>query len=165
MDKKQVVKKGSKVLDPSLGALKLPLITVGERRNFNLQPGVTEYRLWPFSTIEWITAENRYRARAIVEHNTTHDNVAFNSYHPEYSDAERVIAAISDSLRGVGARRVYNVFGEVIDVHTADHGGGTWWSTSSRCSRSSGRWTKHRRLERPTRPAFQGCAVSWKGLT
>jgi len=124
MDKKQVAKKAGMHFDPSLGALKVPVAIVGERRNFNLQPEATEYRLWPFSTIEWITAENRYRARAILENKTTHDNVVFNSYHQAYIDAERAIAAISDSMHGAGARRVYNVFGEVIDVHTADHGGG-----------------------------------------
>jgi len=124
MGKKPVAKKAGMHFDPSLGALKAPTAIVGERRNFNLQPKLTEYQLWPFSTIEWITAENRYRARAILENKTTHDNVVFNSYHQAYTDAERAIAVISDSMHGAGARRVYNVFGEVIDVHTADHGGG-----------------------------------------
>jgi len=124
MDKKASKRKGSKFIDPSLGALKVPVALVGDKKNFNLQPEVTEYQLWPFSTIEWLTAENRYRARAIIEHKTTHDDVVFNSYHQDYADAERAIAAISDSFHGIGARRVYNVFGEVIDVHTADHGGG-----------------------------------------
>jgi hypothetical protein len=124
MLKKKSAGKSVKAFAPQLGALKVPVALVGDRSNYNLQPGVTVYQLWPFSTIEWITAENRYRARAIVEDKTTHDDVVFNSYHREYADAERAIAAISDSLHGVGQRRIYNVYGEVIDVHTADHGGG-----------------------------------------
>src|SRR6266481_8992194 len=124
MNEKRTSKKGPKVFGPALAGLKIPVALFGERRNYNLQPEVTEYQLWPFSTIEWLADENRYRARAMIEHKTTHDNVAFNSYHQAYVDAERAIAVISDSLHGVGARRVYNVFGEVIDVHTADHGGG-----------------------------------------
>ena len=117
-------KKAPKIFGPALAGLKVPVAIVGEQKNYNLQPGVTEYQLWPFSTIEWLPAENRFRARAMIEHKTTHDNVAFNSYHQQYLDAERAIATISDSLHGSGARRVYNVFGEVIDVHTADHGNG-----------------------------------------
>jgi hypothetical protein len=97
--------------------------SVGERRNYNLQPGVTEYQLWPFSTIEWVAAQGKYRARAIVEHSSTHGSVAFNSWHQDFADAERAIALLSDSLRGVGQRRVYNVLGETIEIHTADRGG------------------------------------------
>jgi hypothetical protein len=98
---------------------------IGEKKNYNLQPGVTEYQLWPFSTIEWVADRNRYQARAIIEHKTTKNNVVFNSWHQDFSDAERVIALVSDSLKGVGARRLYNVFGETIEEHTADHGGGS----------------------------------------
>lgn len=97
---------------------------VGEKKNYNLQPEVTEYRLWPFSTIEWVADRNRYRARAILEHKTTKNNVVLNSWHQDFADAERAIALISDSLKGVGDRRVYNVFGETLEEHTADHGGG-----------------------------------------
>jgi hypothetical protein len=98
--------------------------SVGERKNYNFQPGVTEYRLWPFSTIEWVVDQSRYRARAIVQHTTGRNLVAFNSWHQDFADAERAIALVSDSLNGVGDRRVYNIFGEVIDLHTADIGGG-----------------------------------------
>jgi len=59
-------------------ALKLSA-AIGEKKNYNFQPEVTEYDLWPFSTIEWVAAEGKYRARAMVQHNTTHDMVAFNS--------------------------------------------------------------------------------------
>ena len=100
-----------------------PPPSVGDQINYNLDAG-TDYQLWPYSTIEWIAAESRYRARAIIEHKTTHDSVAFNSYHQDYSDAERAIAAISDRFHNIGSRPVYNVYGQVIDVHTADHGGG-----------------------------------------
>ena len=95
---------------------------LGERRNYNLQPDVTEYQLWPFSTIEWVAAEKKYRARAVIQHKTTGDIVAFNSWHQDFADAERPIELVSDSLGGVGQRRVYNIFGETIEVHTS--GGG-----------------------------------------
>jgi hypothetical protein len=103
----------------------LTLAMVGEKRNYNLQPEVTEYQLWPFSTIAWEAAQNRYRARAIIRHKTTHDMVVFNSWHQDFADAERAIALVSDSLNGLGPRRVYNIFGETIEVHSADIGGGS----------------------------------------
>ena len=108
-----------------LGGLAFRGGAIGERKNYNLQPEVTDYELWPFSTIEWVAEENKYRARAIIAHKTTKNNVVFNSWHQDYADAERAIALLSDSLKGVGDRRVYNVFGETIEVHTADHGGGS----------------------------------------
>jgi hypothetical protein len=98
--------------------------TLGEKKNYNLQPGVTEYQLWPFSTIEWVAAEDKYRARAIIQHTESRDMVVFNSWHQDFSDAERAIALLSDSLNGIEPRRVYNIFGETIEVHTADIGGG-----------------------------------------
>jgi hypothetical protein len=104
---------------------RIPLESVGEKKNYNFQPGVTPYTLWPFSTIEWVAAETRYRARAIVQHATTKSMVAFNSWHQDFADAERAIALLSDSLNGIGARRVYNIFGETIELHTADIGGGS----------------------------------------
>ena len=97
--------------------------SVGDQLNYNLDAGI-EYQLWPYSTIEWIAAENRYRARALIEHKTTHDNVAFNSYHQTYADAERAIAVISDRFHDIGTRPVYNVYGQVIEVHTSEHGPG-----------------------------------------
>ena len=98
------------------------LSEIGERKNYNFQPEVTEYRLWPFSTIEWVAAEGKYKARAIVEHSTTHDNVVFNSWHQDFGDAERAIDLVRNSLQGTAERPVYNIFGETIEVHTADHG-------------------------------------------
>ena len=86
---------------------------------------MTEYDLWPFSTIEWVAAEGKYRARAMVQHNTTHDMVAFNSWHQDYGDAERPIDLLRHSLQGTAERPIYNIFGETIEVHTADIGGGS----------------------------------------
>jgi hypothetical protein len=122
-------KRGSKKTRPlekfHLSALKEPAETVGDERNYNLQPEVTEYELWPFSTIEWVVGQGRYRARAMVRNKTSGDIVAFNSWHEGFSDAERPIALLSDSLSGVGDRKVYNIFAETIEVHTSDIGGGT----------------------------------------
>ena len=112
------------VSDLRVDGLKVAIGPIGERKNYNLQPQVTEYQLWPFSTIEWVVEQDKYRARAIIQHKTTKDMVAFNSWHQDFSDAERAIALLADSLNGIGDRRVYNVFGETIEVHTADLGGG-----------------------------------------
>jgi hypothetical protein len=101
----------------------MPPGTVGEKKNYNLQTG-TDYQLWPYSTIEWVAAQSKYRARVIIEHKGNHDNIAFNSWHQDFADAERAIALVSDSLNGAGPRPVYNIFGETIEVHSADHGGG-----------------------------------------
>jgi hypothetical protein len=127
MEKKQLAKTLPKITPGTelvLGGLKVFIDTVGEKRNYNLQPGVTEYQLWPFSTIEWVAAQSKYRARAIIQQKTTRDLVAFNSWHQDYADAERAIGLVSDSLNGVGERHVYNIFGEIIEVHSADIGGG-----------------------------------------
>lgn len=94
------------------------------KANYNLQPGVTEYRLWPFSTIEWAADQKRFIARGMVEHKTTKDIVAFNSSHEDYADAERAIDLLADSLNGTGQRRIYNIFAETKEVHMSDHGGG-----------------------------------------
>lgn len=109
----------------ALGALRAPTSMAGEKANYNFQPEVTEYRLWPFSTIEWVAGQDRYRARVIVQNRTTQNLVAFNSWHQDFSDAERAIALVSDSLNGAGERKVYNIWAETIEVHTADIGGGT----------------------------------------
>ncbi len=98
---------------------------VGERKNYNLQPGVTKYGLWPFSTIEWVPDKGQFKARAILEHKDTKDNIALNSWHHNFADAEQAIDLIRNSLNQVGNRRIYNVFGEITEKHTADHGGGS----------------------------------------
>jgi len=109
----------------SMSGLGVAADTVGERKNYNLQPEVTEYKLWPFSTIEWVTDQGKFRARAMIQNKTTSDIVVFNSWHTEFSDAERPIALISDSLNGIGNRKVYNVWAETLEVHSSDIGGGT----------------------------------------
>jgi hypothetical protein len=111
-------------IDVRASGLKPLIGGTGERTNYNLQPGVTEYQLWPFSTIEWVVKETKYRARAIIQNKKTRALVAFNSWHQDFNDAESAIALLSDSLNGIGDRRVYNIFGETSEVHTADIGGG-----------------------------------------
>jgi hypothetical protein len=108
----------------NMGGLKLHPGTIGEKKNYNLQPEVTEYELWPFSTIEWVDGEQKFRARVIVQNKVTEDSVVFNSWHHDFSDAERAIALVNESLEGRGDRKVYNIFGETIETHTSDHGGG-----------------------------------------
>jgi hypothetical protein len=108
---------------PKLDLVGLALLgVIGDKKNYNFQPGVTEYQLWPFSTIEWVTGEGKYKARAMVEHKTTHDNVAFNSWHQDFGDAERTIDLLRHTLQGTAERPLYNIFGETIEIHTADHG-------------------------------------------
>jgi len=111
--------------DLRVDVIKLLVGTIGERKNYNLQPEVTEYQLWPFSTIEWVVDQSKFRARAIIQNKTTKDMVAFNSWHQDFSDAERAIALLADSLNGTGDRHVYNIFGETLEIHTSDIGGGT----------------------------------------
>jgi len=128
MEKKRPGKKPPKITPGTellLGGLKFLSGMVGDKKNYNFQPEVTEYQLWPFSTIEWVTDQNKYRARVIVQHKMTGDLTAFNSWHEDFPDAERAIDLVSDSLSEVGERHVYNIFGETIELHTADIGGGT----------------------------------------
>ncbi len=96
---------------------------IGGKNNYNFQTG-SNYQLWPYSTIKWVPEQNRYLARVIVQDKTTQEMVAFNSWHADYADAKQAIDLVSDSLEGVGERRVYNIFGEVMEVHPADLGGG-----------------------------------------
>jgi len=98
---------------------------VGEKRNYNLQPNVTEYRLWSASTVEWVPNQSKYKARVLIEHKSTQDIVALNSWHQDFADAERAIDLVSDSLNQVGDRRVYNVFCETIEIHTSPSVGGS----------------------------------------
>jgi hypothetical protein len=112
------------VADLAKVLIRTPGATPAEKKNYNLQTGVTEYQLWPFSTIERADAKNEYRARVMIQHKVTRDIVAFNSLHDDYADAERAIDIVSDSLSGVGERKVYNIFAETIETHTSDIGGG-----------------------------------------
>jgi hypothetical protein len=98
---------------------------VGEWRSYSLDPAVTEYELWPYSTIAWVAEKGKYQARAIIQHKTTFDAVVFNSWHEDFADAERAIELLSNSLRGVGERRVYFISGEIIAVSTSPPGSGS----------------------------------------
>jgi hypothetical protein len=98
---------------------------VGTKNNYNLQPEVTNYQLWPFSTIEWVSDQKKFDARVMLLDKTSQDVVAIHSWHDDFADAKEAIDLVSGSLNGVGQRRVYNIFGEVIEVHTSDMGGGT----------------------------------------
>lgn len=98
---------------------------VGEKKNYNLQPSVTGYALWSASTIEWVPGQGKFKAHVLIEHKSTKDIVALNSWHQDFADAERAIALVSDSLKEIGDRRVYNVFGETIEIHTSPSGGGS----------------------------------------
>ena len=124
--KKSTAKEAGKVqaMDLAFGCVKFFPEKTGAKENYNLQPEVTVYRLWPFSTIEWVPVEGSYRARAIIQHKKSGAIVAFNSWHEDYSDAKAAIDLLSDSLNGIGNRRIYNVYGETLEVHTSDIGGG-----------------------------------------
>jgi hypothetical protein len=119
-----ISRSANSVADPSKVLINSPLTDSIERRNYNLQTGVTEYQLWPFSTIERVHGKNEYRARVMIQHKVTKNIVSFNSMHENYADAESAIDLVSDSLSGIGERRVYNVFGETIETHTSDIGTG-----------------------------------------
>jgi len=99
---------------------------VGERRNYNFQDD-QNYEVWPFSTIEAVDEKDRgcrcYRARVMVVGKKIDKglNIAFNSYHQDFSDAEH---AIDFAKTKIPTGELYNIFGETIDVHTSDHGGG-----------------------------------------
>jgi hypothetical protein len=100
---------------------------VGERRNYNFQDH-DNYEVWPFSTIEALAESEQSgckcdRARVIVVGGKLDKgiNIAFNSYHQDFSDAQH---AIDFAKEKIPTGELYNVFGETIDVHTSDHGGG-----------------------------------------
>jgi len=97
---------------------------VGEKKNYNFQPNITQYEKWFASTIEWVPTEGKFKARVIVKNKNSNDSVVFNSWHQDYNDAERAIAHLKDSMAGTAERPIYNIFGETIDIHTSDMGGG-----------------------------------------
>lgn len=82
---------------------------VGEKKNYNL----VNYTQYAIGTIEWVKNENRYRAR--VGFTGAEGFVYFNSYHQGFKDAERMINFVKD---GKVSGKLYNIFGETIDVHT-----------------------------------------------
>jgi hypothetical protein len=104
--------------------LKLSVGYVGEKKNYNLVPASTEFELWSASTIEWVPNEGKFKARVILKYKVSEDIVVLNSWHQDFSDAERAIDLIRNSLEQVGSRRAYNVFGETIEIHTSPSAGG-----------------------------------------
>ena len=88
-----------------------PLVasTVGEKKNYNLQ----NYTQYSIGTIEWVKAENRYKAR--VGFTGAEGFVFFNSYHQSFADAQQTIAFVKD---GKTSGKLYNIFAETIEVHT-----------------------------------------------
>jgi hypothetical protein len=96
--------------------------SVGQKNNYNLQPSHTPFELWSASTIEWVANEARYRARVLLKYKSSKDIVAINSWHQDFADAERVIDLVQNSMNGTAPRWVYNIYGEVLDVHwSVDH--------------------------------------------
>jgi hypothetical protein len=100
-------------------------VMTGEKRNYNLDPGVTGYELWPFSTIEWVADQNKFQARVLIRSKATHDIAAFNSWHRDFADAEAAIALVTDCLAGTLRLHVYKIFGETIETHTTHDGDGS----------------------------------------
>jgi hypothetical protein len=69
-----------------------------------------------------VANEARYRARVLLKYKSSKDIVAINSWHQDFADAERVIDLVQNSMNGTAPRWVYNIYGEVLDVHwSVDH--------------------------------------------
>lgn len=83
--------------------------TVGEKKNYNL----VNYTQYAIGTIEWLNNEKRYHAR--VGFTGAEGFVFFNSYHQDFNDAERMINYVKD---GKASNKLYNIFGETMEVHT-----------------------------------------------
>lgn len=87
----------------------VPLPVIGEKKNYNL----VYYTQYTTVTIQWVENENKYLAR--VGFTGDEGFVFFNSYHQDFNDAERMINFVKD---GKASGKLYNIFGETIDVHT-----------------------------------------------
>lgn len=112
---------------------------VGDKKNYNLQPAYTQFELWSASTIEWVVSESKYKARVLLKYKTSKDIVAINSWHQDFHDAERAIAIVRDSMNGVASPCVYNIFGEILEIHwSVDHNvyevQGLIWSMLPTCA-------------------------------
>jgi hypothetical protein len=86
----------------------------------------SDYALWPAFTIEQVPGEfPRYRARVTVIELASGDNIAFNSDHAQYRDAEEAVEVVRGAvIAPSGHPRLSNLFAETIDEYSADHGGG-----------------------------------------
>jgi|MudIll2142460700_1097286.scaffolds.fasta_scaffold429642_2 hypothetical protein len=82
---------------------------IGEKKNYNL----VNYTQYGIGTIEWVKNENRYQAR--VGFTGNQGFVFFNSYHQDFNDAERMINFVKE---GKVSGKLYNIFGETVEVHT-----------------------------------------------
>jgi hypothetical protein len=69
--------------------------------------------------------KGKFNARVMLERKVTKDNVVLNSWRQDFADTERAIDLVRDSLNQVDNRRVYNIFGETIEILKAYHGGGS----------------------------------------
>ena len=92
--------------------LPVHLHAAGERRNYNL----SGFDLYAVGTIEYEPVENRFHSRIGFENKTVTEHVFFNSYHRNFDDAERAINFVKE---GKASGKLYNIFGETIDVHTS----------------------------------------------
>jgi hypothetical protein len=90
--------------------------TVGEKKNYNLA-GYTQYKV---ATIEATTPVKGYRAR--IGFQGPEGIVFFNSDHQDLSDAERMVNFVRE---GKSNGRLYNIFGQTIDVHSSQIGPST----------------------------------------
>lgn len=83
--------------------------TIGEKKNYNLK----DYTIYSIGTIEWLPAENRYRAR--VGFTGAEGFVFFNSYHQSLTDAQYTIEFVKT---GNATGKLYNIFAQTIEIHT-----------------------------------------------
>jgi hypothetical protein len=84
--------------------------TVGQKKNYNLA-GYTQYHV---ATIEATTSPKGYRAR--VGFKGPEGYVFFNSDHQDFADAERMINFVRE---GKKSGRLYNIFGQTLQVNTS----------------------------------------------
>ncbi|HEX6901889.1 MAG TPA: hypothetical protein VF789_19365 [Thermoanaerobaculia bacterium] len=93
----------------SAKAAKAVKATVGEKKNYNL----VNYTQYAVGTIEWLPKGKRYHAR--VGFTGAEGFVFFNSYHQDFNDAERMVNYVKE---GKASGKLYNIFGETLEVHT-----------------------------------------------
>lgn len=86
--------------------------TVGEKRNYNL----IKFDLYSVGTIHFEQTENRFRSRIGFEHKEVNEHVFFNQYHQGFNDAERAVNFVKE---GKASGKLYNIFGETIEIHTS----------------------------------------------
>ncbi len=90
--------------------------TVGEKKNYNLS-GYTQYHI---ATIEATPTPKGYRAR--IGFTGPEGYVFFNSDHQDFADAERMVNFVKE---GKSSGRLYNIFGQTLQVNTSPTLGAT----------------------------------------